>query len=283
MAKTYNDQDGVWRTVGGRRVFIRNGQSLSDDMKESGKFSRVAKNQELYKKVDEENKKINELVKKEEKKKDISSEDAINEFMSADTGDWNNMNQTERDKTCEGILEDFEKKYGNKLEDEKFRKEVLDGLEDQNFHTMGKIIDEKYEYSNNKELKDLDKRIAEAEKKEFTKHELKDVYGTDDLDLINAGRAKEDRVSLKEEKQGTVTTASGTYTFEEMQKRDKEVKDLYKAHWNNEMSAKELNDKLNEMREKGRLSYGEQSSLQYDASLEYDKELETEVIVVGEM
>lgn len=32
-------EDGVWRTIGGRRVFIKEGQSLSDAMKESGKFN----------------------------------------------------------------------------------------------------------------------------------------------------------------------------------------------------------------------------------------------------
>ena len=31
-------EDGVWRTVGGRRIFIKDGQSLSDAMKKSGKF-----------------------------------------------------------------------------------------------------------------------------------------------------------------------------------------------------------------------------------------------------
>ena len=30
--------DGIWRTIGGRRVFIKDGQSLADAMKESGKF-----------------------------------------------------------------------------------------------------------------------------------------------------------------------------------------------------------------------------------------------------
>lgn len=40
--KEYNEQDGVWRTIGGRRVFIRNGQSLSDAMKESGKFKKTS-------------------------------------------------------------------------------------------------------------------------------------------------------------------------------------------------------------------------------------------------
>lgn len=31
-------EDGVWRTVGGKRIFIRNGESLSSAMKKSGKF-----------------------------------------------------------------------------------------------------------------------------------------------------------------------------------------------------------------------------------------------------
>jgi hypothetical protein len=35
----FNEEDGVWRTIGGRRVFIRTGQKLSDAMKESGKFN----------------------------------------------------------------------------------------------------------------------------------------------------------------------------------------------------------------------------------------------------
>lgn len=54
MAQKYDESDGVWRTIGGRRVFIKNGQSLSDAMKESGKFSRVKRNEQLYKKLDEE-------------------------------------------------------------------------------------------------------------------------------------------------------------------------------------------------------------------------------------
>lgn len=34
------EQDGVWRTVGGRRIFIAKGQSLSDAMMKSGKFKK---------------------------------------------------------------------------------------------------------------------------------------------------------------------------------------------------------------------------------------------------
>lgn len=51
---------GVFRTIGGRRVFIKEGQSLSEAMKESGKFGKSNKTNE--KEVESErNKKIKEL------------------------------------------------------------------------------------------------------------------------------------------------------------------------------------------------------------------------------
>lgn len=40
--KKYDSSEGIWRTIGGRRVFIKTGQSLSDAMKESGKFKKVS-------------------------------------------------------------------------------------------------------------------------------------------------------------------------------------------------------------------------------------------------
>lgn len=39
----FGDLDGVWRTIGGRRVFIREGESLSSAMKRSGKFKGLTK------------------------------------------------------------------------------------------------------------------------------------------------------------------------------------------------------------------------------------------------
>ena len=38
---TLNGKDGVWRTVGGRHIFIANGQSLKDAMRASGKFKNL--------------------------------------------------------------------------------------------------------------------------------------------------------------------------------------------------------------------------------------------------
>ena len=50
MAKEYYDDDEIiWRTIGGRRIPIRKGQSLSEAMKESGKFKKKDKEQESKK------------------------------------------------------------------------------------------------------------------------------------------------------------------------------------------------------------------------------------------
>jgi len=70
----FSSEDGVWRTVGGRRIFIKDGQSLADAMKESGKFKN--KKSEVkseidaddVKKLDEEYDKAHGVYKKEEQK-----------------------------------------------------------------------------------------------------------------------------------------------------------------------------------------------------------------------
>lgn len=61
--KKYDEKDGVWRTIGGRRVFIRNGQSLSDAMKESGKFKNSENKYQRLKKQ-EESFEVSELKEK---------------------------------------------------------------------------------------------------------------------------------------------------------------------------------------------------------------------------
>lgn len=60
-----NDIGGVWRTVGGRRIFIKEGQGLASAMKESGKFF---KKQIEDKKVDNKKQIIDENTEKISKK-----------------------------------------------------------------------------------------------------------------------------------------------------------------------------------------------------------------------
>ena len=371
MAKeTFNEEDGVWRTVGGRRIFIRNGQSLADAMVKSGKFKSLRStyrkekakqeqeekerledeelkkyDQEKWEKTVKEVEKANkpemeklekegkenyakkqdnrenyiqqfnekyknksfydertgdtitaetiaddyikygvnqsfedfarkhvrdlQPIKEEKPSKNISANDATNELMNADVGDWNNMNQAQRDKQCEKILNDFEDKYGNKLEDKKFRNEVLEQLEDQNFHTMGKVIEQKYEYSDNKELKDLDKRIEKAEKEE-SEYELykraKEHPETIDPMTENSTdwEALEEKYGGKEE---TYPRASGSPSFEDMglQVSDKKafsdyLRDKYGSddfriiNFENKEGAKKIYDEYASQREKDRIA-----------------------------
>lgn len=49
-----SNNDGVWRTVGGRRIFIKNGQDLATAMKESGKFKSLNKKAKDLKTLDEQ-------------------------------------------------------------------------------------------------------------------------------------------------------------------------------------------------------------------------------------
>lgn len=68
MAKV--DLGGVWRTVGGRRIFIKDGEDLETAMKESGKF----KKSEIKDKDKDKNK------KEDVKEKETNNEDKIKEL-----------------------------------------------------------------------------------------------------------------------------------------------------------------------------------------------------------
>ena len=76
----YSSEDGVWRTIGGRRVFIRNGQNLSEAMRESGKFknslSKIDKeySTQIDKVIDERNEKFRNMRIEEMKNGSLSIE-----------------------------------------------------------------------------------------------------------------------------------------------------------------------------------------------------------------
>ena len=69
MAK--NDIGGVWRTIGGRRVFIKDGQDLASAMRESGKFKSNEKAKDSIKKIGDTDinalRKLSQRVKEKEK------------------------------------------------------------------------------------------------------------------------------------------------------------------------------------------------------------------------
>ena len=62
-----NDEGGVWRTVSGRRIFIKDGQELSDAMRESGKFDteRQSNISKKYKLTEEEKRALQSYISSE--------------------------------------------------------------------------------------------------------------------------------------------------------------------------------------------------------------------------
>ena len=78
--KKYNDEDGVWRTIGGRRVFIKKGQSVSDAMKESGKFKSNQKAKDSIRKIGDTD--INQLQKLAQRVRDKNANKEENESIS---------------------------------------------------------------------------------------------------------------------------------------------------------------------------------------------------------
>lgn len=151
MAKeTFNEEDGVWRTVGGRRIFIRKGQNLTDAMKESGKFKTgnrrevqqaIAeqkidklgkKNTELYKEygafADTGNKEENKVVEKAHKKwlenaKEANElKDMYNDYspLGWEKDTYNNP------KEYKGDISDLEGKHVAKKEEKPNKDEIVD-------------------------------------------------------------------------------------------------------------------------------------------------------------
>jgi hypothetical protein len=74
MAK--NEENGVWRTVGGRRIFIKDGQDLATAMVESGKFKNLRSD---YRKAKEEMSKKEDEVSLKLSEKQIEAGNRLNE------------------------------------------------------------------------------------------------------------------------------------------------------------------------------------------------------------
>ena len=116
------DIGGVWRTVGGRRILIKDGEDLETAMKKSGKFK-------------------NKNVKKEEKYDiekygDLSNPD---NYMKAQNDLVFNKNLS---------VEESEKILGKYQSKDTFR-------------TLDKMIEEKYDMAINEQIEDLQKKANE--------------------------------------------------------------------------------------------------------------------------
>ena len=163
MAKN-DEKDGVWRTIGGRRVFIKKGQSLASAMKESGKFKGSKEKIKPYSKEDYEDrdrklqKRVDEgLISKAEmeyeKAKQAWQRDEISrgEFEKVKR----KLSEEERDRIREKEIEELNEKASKEKENEnkeKSKKIYIGGYEatKEDIERLKSIEEEALEYQRQK-------------------------------------------------------------------------------------------------------------------------------------
>lgn len=248
MAK--DDIGGVWRTIGGRRVFIKDGQDLASAMKESGKFKKKKK-EELTE--EEKGKKMNETMDKRQKiierldkdTQDLSDYDKYNLAVSK-LEQSENMQPTERQYWAS-----VRDKY---VQNEKTRETEFDKA-DKEFNEHRKKMEKAYdEFGGNtvedeKKLNELSAKrdaawrdkIINKELDESIKNKMKDYWDKEDKtnyrDKITdvAKNSKEDNVTLDVETGKPVSFEKGysvsfqqssdTYNDEEYAEKVAECRD----------------------------------------------------------
>ena len=155
----YNETDGVWRTIGGRRVFIKTGQSISDAMKESGKFNKATKVKvEGYShKIDSDYE--DRLAKYKEIQKDANKR--------YDKGE---IDKKERNK----LIDDAHDKY---IKQKELSKNIVDEVNESNREYAKKKAEE---YKNTKDPMFQD--VKEERAKEYEKQASAKTYKASDLE-----------------------------------------------------------------------------------------------------
>lgn len=191
MAK--EDEDGVWRTVGGRRIFIRNGESLTDAMRKSGKFKMEKSKRDIKfgdkkirndKEFETTRDAMNAIAKQLNETKDPKqkatlervlknytknlreyqqeSKEAFKKKYSESFENWKKANPQATDDEIIGILK--AKQYNGELGENS-----IDAL-NKSMNALNKIdrlADEIQHYTNDFDLKKLEKKGREMGSKEF--------------------------------------------------------------------------------------------------------------------
>lgn len=166
-------EDGVWRTVGGRRIFIKDGQSLSDAMKKSGKFKLEKKDikgtlkkqlteKQRKQKIEELKEKLNEKEFSENKKTYKTSLEKDGKVIYVSKSQSGNLTTNPKDK---GGIE-----IGNEKAQQKYEQFI------ENFKKKGYKVNEeidrteKYKISSFDERDKIEKEIKALENG-FNNHE----------------------------------------------------------------------------------------------------------------
>lgn len=239
-----NDIGGVWRTIGGRRVFIKDGQDLASAMKESGKFKSAKKEtkkedeqakSEFYKKLSNNDKdKYNSYLEKGYSKSDIENtlmyQTQEEKMRKADIEFANTENdnlQTKANKVVQRLKE--QNKLAQEKNDANFAKEWYEGTK--KTENMAKENLERAK-RNGASVEDLSNRT-----KQVHELELETQRAQEHANKMSKAVSDDDFASVSKELQEISSRTGKSDLFSEAGKRWNE---LYKQDKNN--VSKDLGD-----------------------------------------
>ena len=201
-------ENGVWRTIGGRRVFIKTGQSLSDAMKESGKFKKASdikrgtyqrenayneheRTRVKFKKAVDERREIDSIIRE----KTYDENYADNSFFES--------SEYEKMKNRRGKLLDKEKKLTDEMNE--YEKEYNTRLYGARYYDhpkryKGDISKLDGKHISNRKLSEVDKEWTDLAKKMEKDY---DEFGTtnwQDEKRLNELSLERDTLSIKDDK-----------------------------------------------------------------------------------
>lgn len=241
-----NDIGGVWRTVSGRRIFIKEGQDLTSAMKESGKFkyknsdikksnldikaekivTKMSSNDiDPKKEYDEWQQRIKEQEKNEYElyKRAIENPDSIDP-MTENSTDW------------EALDKKYSGKYNNEKQYNEYVKNTLNNddylRENRPNEYFQKMLREKDSELREETLKNLDVNAKEAVKQGIDKNEFAqknaerginttksdEAYNKAQEKSLNSLRRKDEKILKQEYQQYLKEHPNSKLTFEDFKK-----------------------------------------------------------------
>ena len=237
----FDDSDGVWRTINGRKVFIREGQSLASAMRESGKFKKT------FRKLDKRNAKEEKLAKQRQAIDEIKNRSKENNSLNnlgiiRQPEDYRTDKKTSLKDTINDLakkyLGDRAKKYANlKDTDEKgvYRAELADPViykhtKDVKDSEYGKLVN-KY----NDTFEKMTKYNSEKDKAKYEKERQKAKDIADEIVDYRNSHSNKEIMEMQSDKKASSTTINNKI-------RQEAYKKYLKEHPNSKMSFAEFKD-----------------------------------------
>lgn len=185
-----NDIGGVWRTVGGRRIFIKDGQDLSTAMRESGKFQRS--DMDYNKGINDIKQQMDELEKQMDGKPFLEKVKYMKQFNELQKKLTEIEDEKYKRKVYEQIKKEKENATQNKEKIEQQKKEI-EQKEKKYLESIKK--DDKHNQLQNKS-NEVYKKLTENERVSINDYTLEDYISINkelkhnNLSAINKEKVK---------------------------------------------------------------------------------------------